>query len=126
MAFFGLSVSRRSAASSSAFFASSAAVGGGGAGGGGVYFGAVACNYGIGFFLPQIVKGFGLSNLQTGFVTAIPYAVGVVAIVYWGRRSDRTKERKFHTAFAVGLAAVGIAGSTFLPDPTLKMFACVS
>ena len=88
-----------------------------------VYFGAVACNYGIGFFLPQIVKGFGLSNVQTGFVTAIPYAVGVVAIVYWGRRSDRMKERKFHTASAVGLAAVGIAASTFLPDPTLKMIA---
>ncbi len=88
-----------------------------------VYFGAVACNYGIGFFLPQIVKGFGLSNLQTGFVTAIPYVVGVFAIIYWGRRSDRTQERKFHTGFALGLASVGIAASTFLPDPTLKMLA---
>ncbi|MBC7800261.1 MAG: MFS transporter [Gemmatimonadaceae bacterium] len=88
-----------------------------------VYFGVVACLYGIGFFLPQIVKGFGLTNLQTGFVTAIPYAVGTVAIVYWGRRSDRLKERKYHTAAAIGLAAAGVAVSTFLPDPTLKMLA---
>jgi len=88
-----------------------------------VYFGAVACNYGIGFFLPQIVKGFGLTNVQTGFVTAIPYAVGVVAIIYWGRRSDRMQERKFHTAFALAVAAGGIAVSTLLPDPTLKMVA---
>ncbi|GAC1344090.1 MAG: MFS transporter [Acetobacteraceae bacterium] len=88
-----------------------------------VYFGAVACNYGIGFFLPQIVKGFGLSNLQTGFVTAVPYMVGVVGIVYWGRRSDRTGERKFHTAFALLLAGTGILASTFLPDPTMKMIA---
>ncbi len=88
-----------------------------------VYFGAVACNYGIGFFMPQIVKAFGLSNLQTGFVTAIPYIVGVFAIIYWGRRSDRMKERKGHAAFALGLAAIGIAASTFLPDPTMKMIA---
>ncbi len=88
-----------------------------------VYFGAVACNYGIGFFLPQIVKGFGLSNLQTGFVTAIPYIVGVIAIIYWGRRSDRMQERKGHAAVALGVAGVGILLSTFLPDPTLKMIA---
>lgn len=88
-----------------------------------VYFGLVACNYGIGFFLPQIVKGFGLTNLQTGFVTAIPYIVGTVSIVYWGRRSDRMQERKYHTAFALAVAASGILASTFLPDPTLKMLA---
>ena len=88
-----------------------------------VYFGAVACNYGIGFFLPQIVKGFGLSNLQTGFVTAIPYVVGTVAIVLWGRSSDRMGERKGHAAVALAVASLGIAASTFLPDPTLKMLA---
>jgi len=88
-----------------------------------VYFGAVACNYGIGFFLPQIVKNFGLDNLQTGFVTAIPYVVGTFAIVFWGRRSDRTGERKFHTGFALFLAAAGILAASFLADPTAKMIA---
>ena len=88
-----------------------------------VYFGAVACNYGIGFFLPQIVKGFGLDNLQTGFVTAIPYVVGVLAIVYWGRRSDRQQERKGHCAFALLVAGLGIAAASFTADPTLKMVA---
>ena len=88
-----------------------------------VYFGAVACNYGLSFFLPTIVKGFGLTNLQTGFVTAIPYVVGTVGMVYWGRRSDRTKERKGHAAFALFVAAAGIAVSTLLPDPFEKMVA---
>ena len=88
-----------------------------------VYFGAVAANYGIGFFLPQIVKGFGLSNVATGWVTVVPYAVGVVGMVYWGRRSDRMQERKWHAAIALLIAAVGITGSTFLPDPTMKMAA---
>ena len=88
-----------------------------------VYFGAVACNYGLSFFLPQIVKAFGLTNLQTGLVSALPYVVGTFAIVYWGRRSDRKQERKGHAAFALAVAAGGIAISTALPDPTLKMIA---
>ena len=56
-----------------------------------VYFGAVATNYGLSFFLPQIVKAFGLTNVQTGLVSAIPYAVGLVSIVWWGHRSDRKR-----------------------------------
>jgi ACS family tartrate transporter-like MFS transporter len=37
-----------------------------------VYFGFVGALYGMQFWLPQIVKAFGLTNAQTGFVTAIP------------------------------------------------------
>jgi MFS transporter, ACS family, tartrate transporter len=88
-----------------------------------VYFGAVAVNYGLSFFLPQIVKAFGLSNLQTGFVSAIPFVVGVVSIVWWGRRSDAKMERRFHTAFPLFVAAAGLAAGAFLDDPTMKMTA---
>lgn len=86
-----------------------------------VYFGAVATNYGTGFWLPQIVKAFGLSNLQTGFVTAIPYAIGTIGMVWYGLRSDRQLERKGHAAMALALAALGIGVSTLLDDPVLKM-----
>jgi ACS family tartrate transporter-like MFS transporter len=86
-----------------------------------VYFGAVACNYGFSFFLPTIIKGFGLTNLQTGFVAAIPYVVGTVGMVWWGRRSDARKERKFHAAIPLFIAAAGIGASTLVSDPTLKI-----
>ena len=88
-----------------------------------VYFGAVATNYGLSFFLPQIVKAFGVSNLQAGLVTALPYVVGAASIVWWGRHSDRTLERRFHLAFPLFIASTGIAASTALDDPTLKMVA---
>jgi MFS transporter, ACS family, tartrate transporter len=88
-----------------------------------VYFGAVAANYGLSFFLPQIVKAFGMSNLQTGFVAAIPYAVGVVGIVWWGKHSDAKLERRFHTGFAIFIAAAGLTVAAFLDDPTAKMVA---
>src|SRR6476660_8173449 len=74
-----------------------------------VYFGAVATNYGISFWLPQIVKDFGnLSNLQIGVITAIPYAIGLVGMVWWSRRSDEKFERKGHAAIALAVAGIFI------------------
>jgi D-galactonate transporter len=92
-----------------------------------VYFGAVAANYGLGFFLPQIVKAFGLNIFLTTLVSATPYVVGTIGMVWWGRRSDRVAERRFHTAFPLFLAAAGIAVSTALDDPLLKMISfCIA
>jgi len=88
-----------------------------------VYFGAVAANYGVSFFLPQVIKAFGLSNAATGWVTAIPYLIGVIAMVYWGHRSDRHHERKLHCAGALICAGVGIAGCALFDDPVLKVIA---
>jgi ACS family tartrate transporter-like MFS transporter len=88
-----------------------------------VYFGAVATNYGTAFWLPQIIKGFGLSNTGVGFVTAIPYLIGTIGMVLWSRSSDASMERKWHTIVAFLLAAIGIAGSTFVDDPVMKMIA---
>jgi D-galactonate transporter len=88
-----------------------------------VYFAAVAANYGVAFFLPQIIKGFGLSNAATGWITAIPYLIGVFAMIYWGRRSDRKRERKLHCATALVVAGAGIAGCAVFSDPVLKVIA---
>jgi ACS family tartrate transporter-like MFS transporter len=76
-----------------------------------VYFGAVATNYGLSFFLPQIVKAFGLNIFLTTLVSATPYAVGLIGMVWWGRRSDRVVERRFYAAFPLFIAAAGIAVS---------------
>jgi D-galactonate transporter len=92
-----------------------------------VYFGAVATNYGLSFFLPQIVKAFGLNTFLTTLVSATPYVVGAIGMVWWGRRSDRIAERRFHTALPLFVAAAGIALSTALDDPLLKMISlCVA
>ena len=87
-----------------------------------VYFGGVATNYGIGFWLPQIVQGFGgLTKFQIGLITAIPYLVGTITMVLWGRRSDRTMERKGHVAFPLLVAAVCIALAGLVDAPVLRM-----
>jgi ACS family tartrate transporter-like MFS transporter len=86
-----------------------------------VYMGCNTPQYGLSFFLPQIVKAFGLSNLQAGFVTAIPYSVGAVAMIFWSRHSDSTGERKWHAILPLLAMVVGLLGSSITGDPTAKM-----
>ncbi len=88
-----------------------------------VYFGAVASNYGVGFFMPTIVKAFGLSNAMTGWVVAIPYLVGAIGMVWWSKRSDEKLERKNHAVIALAVAAIGLVLATLTEDPVLKMLA---
>ncbi|MGJ5179850.1 MFS transporter [Bradyrhizobium oligotrophicum] len=88
-----------------------------------IYFGFVGALYGMQFWLPQIVKAFGLSNVQTGFVTAIPYAFGTAAMILWARHSDATRERVMHVGAPLILIAVALAASSVIGDPTLTMVA---
>ncbi len=88
-----------------------------------VYFGFVGALYGMQFWLPQIVKAFGLSNVQTGFVTAIPYLFGSIAMIFWGRHSDKTRERVWHVASPLFLTAIALGISSCLTDPIMTMIA---
>ena len=86
-----------------------------------IYFCFVAALYGMQFWLPQIVKAFGLTNAQTGFVTAIPYVFGTIAMFLWARRSDTTRERVFHVGAPFFLIAAALGASAYISDPTMTM-----
>ena len=77
-----------------------------------VYFGLTTGLYGIELWLPQIVKGFGLTNIEVGFVSAIPYLLAIATMGVWARHSDRTGERFGHVAIAciVGCGGLVVAG----------------
>jgi ACS family tartrate transporter-like MFS transporter len=83
-----------------------------------IYFGIVTASVGLVLFVPQIIKQLGVSNLQTGFLTMIPYVVGTVSMVVWGYVSDRMQERKWNLVIgclvgASGLIAAGLLGGSF-------------
>jgi MFS transporter, ACS family, tartrate transporter len=86
-----------------------------------IYFGYVGAVYGMQFWLPQIVKAFGLTNAQTGFVTAIPYLFGTIAMVLWARHSDATRERVAHVGGPLLLTALALGVSSYTTDPTTTM-----
>ncbi len=84
-----------------------------------VYFGIALGIYGISFWLPQIIKEtITTDNVEIGFISVIPWLAAVVAMVWNGRRADRTGERRWHTAgpaliggIALGVSALpGIGG----------------
>ena len=74
-----------------------------------IYLMSVTANYGIVFFMPQIIKGIGLTNMMTGLVSSIPYIIGTVGLIAWGWSSDRNKERRWHLIAASTVGALGLA-----------------
>ena len=79
-----------------------------------IYFFSATANYGITFFLPQIVKNLGATNFMTGLLTAIPYTVGIVGLLAFGYFSDRFKERRRHLIAAATVGGVGFLLAAWL------------
>jgi ACS family tartrate transporter-like MFS transporter len=73
-----------------------------------IYFVYQAGSLGVGYWLPQILKQSGdtLTNVQTGLIATLPYVVATIGMILWSRRSDRTGERRRHTAWPLLLAGV--------------------
>ena len=64
--------------------------------------------YGLTTWLPTIIKAFGVSNLTTGFLSAIPFMFAVAGLLIVPRHSDKHDERMIHIACSAGLGAVGL------------------
>jgi ACS family tartrate transporter-like MFS transporter len=86
-----------------------------------VYFGINFGRYGVELWLPQIVQGTGFSNLATSFIVALPYGLGIVAMILWGLRSDRKGERIWHVALPCLSAAIGCTLAGILQNDILVL-----
>jgi MFS family permease len=88
-----------------------------------IYFTLMIGLYGIAFWLPTIIKAFGLKGyLGVGLITAIPYGVAVIGMILLSRSSDRTGERRLHYVFNVTAGCVGlILSGVFAANPILAV-----
>ena len=77
--------------------------------------------YGMGLWMPQMIKDLGFSNLETGFLVALPYVVSMVGMVLLGLSSDRTGDRAGHVAGAAFAGALGLVGAVLFANPVLIM-----
>jgi MFS family permease len=74
-----------------------------------IYFTLMIGLYGIAFWLPTIVKAFGIKGyLGVGLITAIPYGVAVVGMIFLSHHSDKTGERRLHYVLNVTVGAIGL------------------
>jgi ACS family tartrate transporter-like MFS transporter len=78
-----------------------------------IQFGFTVGSYGVGVWMPLILKQFLSSTLQIGLVSAIPYAFACVGMLLWARHSDRTGNSLGNLAVSCALGAVGLAFSVF-------------
>jgi ACS family tartrate transporter-like MFS transporter len=79
------------------------------------YLGIVTASLGMLIFIPQMIKSLGdYSNMTVGWLTMIPYTCGAIAMVVWGRISDRMNERRWNLFIGCVFSTVGlvIAGMT--------------
>lgn len=87
-----------------------------------IYFTLMIGLYGIAFWLPTIIKAFGVQGyLTVGLISAIPYGVATIGMLLVSRHSDRTGERRLHYALNVCVGAGGLVLSgLFAGNPLLS------
>src|SRR5256714_1687354 len=72
-----------------------------------IHFGQAGVSVGLAVFIAQIIKGLGLTNMQTGFVTVIPYAAGTIGMILWGHYSDKKNERRWNLTASCTVMGLG-------------------
>jgi ACS family tartrate transporter-like MFS transporter len=82
----------------------------------GIQFGYTLGSYGIGIWLPQILKTHGLSNLAIGFISAVPYLFASVAMLVWAAWVDRAGHKILNLTLGFLLATVGFVLSVGWTD----------
>ncbi len=74
-----------------------------------IWFCILASNYGIMFWLPQIVKSMtDLSAGMTGVIVALPWAASAIGLLLNARHSDKTGERFLHVALPALIGGIGL------------------
>lgn len=83
-----------------------------------VYLTSTLALYGVNFWMPTLVQELGIEKtdfLRVGLVSMIPWGIAGVVMVLVGVHSDRTGERRWHTAISLmsvsaGLIMLGVVG----------------
>ena len=88
-----------------------------------INFCGIVGSIGVGLWMPQIIKQFGVEHAVVGWLTAIPYVMGAVVMLWWARVANRAQNRIPYVAGALLVAAVALAASTALNTPALKLVA---
>jgi ACS family tartrate transporter-like MFS transporter len=89
-----------------------------------IYFLLNVGGYGFEMWLPQIIRSFSeMSEFQVGLLNGIPYVVATILMVWNGRHSDRTGERRWHVAGSALAGAIGFIASAYAPTMGLSLAA---
>ncbi|MEC5409237.1 MFS transporter [Paraburkholderia sp. MPAMCS5] len=92
-----------------------------------INFCGIVGSLGVGLWMPQIIKQFGVEHAVVGWLTAIPYAIGAVVMLLWARLASRSRNCIPYVAGALAIAALALCISAFIDVPLFKLMAlCVT
>jgi MFS family permease len=93
----------------------------------GLYIGMPLGAYGLSYWLPTIVKSFGVSNTTNGLINVIPWLLVAVALWWVPRHAAKHGASAWHIAGPVLVGAFCLVLSVVLPGPVLKFAAlCIA
>lgn len=78
-----------------------------------ISFGFTMGSYGIGIWLPQMLKAQGMSVTETGWWSAVPYFFATIGLLWWAGHVDRTGRRISNLSTALVMAAIALGASTY-------------
>lgn len=86
----------------------------------GLYVGLPLGAYGLSYWLPTLVKGFGASNIQNGFINVIPWVFVALALWWVPRHAARNGVSAWHISGPMLLGAVTLVLSVVVPGAAPK------
>ncbi len=86
-----------------------------------IYSGSSATSNALSLWQPQILKSFGLSNLETGLMNMIPFGIASVFMIYWGLRADKSGERVWSTALPLALTCLCLLATNLTTSLAVTM-----
>ena len=92
-----------------------------------MYIGLPLAAYGLSYWLPTIVKSFGVSNTVNGFINVIPWLFVAFALWWNPRHSAKTGEKTWHMVVPCFVGAICLIASVLVPGAATKFgFLCIA
>ena len=91
------------------------------------YVGFPLAAYGLSYWLPTIVKGFGVSNTMNGVINIIPWIIVAVALWVVPSAADKTERKAPYIVGSAFVGAICLALSVLVTSPVLQFgFLCIA
>lgn len=91
------------------------------------YVGFPLAAYGLSYWLPTIVKGFGVSNTVNGFINVIPWIIVAIALYAVPAAADKVENKTPYIVIPAFIGAISLVLSAVIANPTIQfVFLCIA
>lgn len=92
-----------------------------------VYFSVMCGLYILGFWLPSMIKGYGVTDpFHNGLLSAVPFVAAAIGMIVISRHSDARGERRWHLFTCMIAAALALVACTTVSDELILGLALLS